>query len=316
MGKQGISGSGRYFAIFASDMTSPSRKEQRKERRRLFFRKLKLKYRLVIIDENTFAEKFSLRLSPINLFIWVGSLSLLLILGTTMLIAYTPLREFIPGYPDGSERRAMIENKVRADSLEAQLGKYDSYVKNIQTILNGGQPNDSLQADNVSINADNVEFRRTAEDSLLRKKVEDAERYELQFGSEERGMAGDKMYGVFFFTPLQGTITQSFNPSQQHYGIDIAAPARDGIKATLDGTVIFSGWTSEGGHEVHLQHANNLVSIYKHNAVLLKKTGETVKAGDVIAIVGNSGELSDGPHLHFELWHKGKAIDPQNYLIF
>lgn len=291
-------------------------KQQRKERRKRVIRRLRLKHRLVIIDETTFAERFSLRLSPMNLFIWLGSLVLFLIIGTTLLIAYTPLKEYIPGYPDGSERRALIDARIKADTLESRLKQYDDYVANIQAILNGERPEDTLSRNPEQINKADVQFTRSQEDSALRARVEENEKYELRSGKENLYNGGDQLYGVFFFTPLQGTITQSFNVREKHYGIDISSSSKDGIKSTLDGTVIFSDWTSDGGHEIHVHHGNHLVSVYKHNAVLLKKVGDRVKAGDVIAIVGTSGELSDGPHLHFELWHKGKPVDPQTLLIF
>ncbi|MBX7095365.1 MAG: M23 family metallopeptidase [Flavobacteriales bacterium] len=297
-------------------MEQASKKEIRREKRRKAMKKLRLKYRLVILDEGSFAEKFSLRLSPLNLFIWLGMFALLLIGLTTMLIAYTPLREFIPGYPDGSEREALIDNRIKVDSLEAELVKYERYVKNIQGILNGDRISDTLVEDSPEKNYANINFELSPADSVLRQKIEAEEKYEIRSGQNNIVLSNDNMYGIFFFTPLQGEITQSFNKREGHFGIDISAPSADGIKATLDGTVVFADWSSDGGHEIHIQHSNNLVSVYKHNAVLLKKTGDVVKAGDVIAIAGNSGELSDGPHLHFELWHRGKPIDPQNYLIF
>jgi murein DD-endopeptidase MepM/ murein hydrolase activator NlpD len=293
----------------------PSKREQRKERRRLWFARMRSKSRLVIVDEQTFAEKFSLRLSPMNLFIWVGSITFVLVVLTTMVIAYTPLREFIPGYPDGSERQAMVDNKIKADSLELELRKYDDYLRNVAIILNGGTIKDTAMESQAPGDYDDVDFSKSPEDSIMRRKVEEEERYALQSGNTVVAKSSDEMYGVFFFTPLEGTITQSFNPSQGHYGIDIVSPPKEAIKSTLDGTVVFADWTSDGGHEIHIQHSNNLISVYKHNAVLLKKTGDRVRAGDPIAIVGNTGKLSEGPHLHFELWHKGKAIDPQNYLI-
>lgn len=289
--------------------------QKKKKRFKRIMRKIRLKQRLVILDENTFEEKFSLRLSAMNLFIWIGSLSFLLILGTTILIAYTPLREFIPGYPDGSEKQQYIENRMKADSLESELKKYEDYVSNIQIILSGETPSDSSGNPVAIKDYKNVNFKRSSEDSIFRKKVEEEEKYNLQFGQAKAVVSNDQMYGIFFFTPLSGTVSQSFDPKKEHFGIDIITSTNDAIKATLDGTVVFADWTSDGGHEIHIQHSNNLMSVYKHNSVLLKKTGDVVNAGDPIAIVGNSGKLTEGTHLHFELWYKGKAIDPQNYLL-
>ncbi len=285
------------------------------KKRKPLIRKLRIKYRLVILDENTFAEKFSLRLSRLSTFIWISSAGLLLIALTTLMIAYTPLREFIPGYPDGSERRLMMSNLAKSDSLENELRKYEEYVSTLKVILDGEVPADSIAGKEAAKEYRSVHFTRSAEDSLLRRKVEEEEKYNLQFSKASETYSQDNMYGIFFFTPLEGTLTQSFNPATGHYGIDIVSGGKEAVKATLDGTVIFADWASDGGHEIHIQHTHNLVSVYKHNAVLLKKTGDYVKAGDPVAIVGNSGGLSSGPHLHFELWHKGKAIDPQLFLI-
>jgi murein DD-endopeptidase MepM/ murein hydrolase activator NlpD len=288
-----------------------------KEKNKKIIKKLRLKYRLVILDEHTFGEKWSFRLSPLNVFIAVGAISLLLIIGTIFIIAYTPLKEYIPGYPDGSEKQIAIENKLKTDSLENELQKFDKYLLNLYTILNGGLPVDSSQNLNISGDYKNITFQKSQQDSLLRIKIENEEKYALNFKSAATvvNTANDNLYGIFFFTPLEGTVTQSFNPQEGHLGVDIITAGNEAVKATLEGTVIFAGWTSDGGHEIHIQHANNLVSVYRHNAVLLKKTGENVKAGDPIAIVGSSGALSNGKHLHFELWHRGKPLDPQNFII-
>jgi murein DD-endopeptidase MepM/ murein hydrolase activator NlpD len=225
-------------------MEEASPKQQRKERRKRIIRKLKVKYRLVIMDDSTFAERFSLRLSPMNLFIWLGSLALALVIGTTLLIAYTPLKEYIPGYPDGSERRSMIEARIKADTLEARIKQYDDYVRNIQMILNGETQKDTLADGGDPVSKENVKFSRSQEDSLLRIRVEEQEKYELGASPATISSGGDQLYGVFFFTPLQGTITQSFSIKERHFGVDIASSSRDAIKSTLDGTVIFSDWTS------------------------------------------------------------------------
>ena len=295
-------------------MENTTSRQIRREKRRKLIRKLRVKYRLVILDDRSFAEKFSLRLSPMNVFIWAGSASVILVLLTTVVISLTPLREYIPGYPDGTERLEIINNKLATDSLEEELNRRDLYLNNILTILRGEKPSDSIA--NVEVREDlSLKGERSPQDSILRRKVEMEEKYELQFGKGVSLQANENMYGIFFYTPLEGTLTQSFDPETGHYGIDISSAQREAVKSTLDGTVIFAGWTSDGGNEVHIQHSNNLISVYKHNSVLLKKTGELVKAGEPVGIVGNSGQLTDGPHLHFELWHKGKPIDPQNYLI-
>jgi murein DD-endopeptidase MepM/ murein hydrolase activator NlpD len=309
----------RLYVEFLSDiwesMEKGKQRKERREKRKKLIKKLRAKYRLVILDDRSFAEKFSLRLSPMNLFIWAGSLSVILILFTTLVIAWTPLREFIPGYPDGTERAEMINNRLVIEKMEEKLKQRDAYLDNILHILRGEKIVDTLSSKENDPEFSATTRPRSPEDSILRKKVELDEKYEIQFGRGVSIVANDNMYGIFFFNPLEGTLTQSFDPKTEHYGIDIASAQREAVKATLDGTVIFAGWTSDGGNEVHIQHDHNLISVYKHNSILLKKTGDIVKAGEPVGILGNSGNLTDGPHLHFELWHRGKPIDPQNYLI-
>ena len=166
----------------------------------------------------------------------------------------------------------------------------------------------------TTVRYEHIHIKPSAGDSLLRKQIESQDVYSLAFNpskSQKNGVAD-----FLFFMPLKGVVTNSFNAKEEHFGVDIAAPENEAIKAALDGTVTISTWTSETGYVIQIQHENNLISVYKHNSTLLKKSGQFVKAGDVIAIIGNSGELSTGPHLHFELWYNGNPIDPQEYMIF
>jgi murein DD-endopeptidase MepM/ murein hydrolase activator NlpD len=159
-----------------------------------------------------------------------------------------------------------------------------------------------------------INIKHSKEDSLFRLGYETQDKYTLSINAASKGK--NSIAGFFFFCPVRGKVTSSFSAQTEHYGTDIAAAENEPVKATLDGTVIFSGWSSETGYVIQIQHSNNLVSVYKHNSVLLKKTGEYVKAGDPVAIVGSSGEQTTGPHLHFELWYNGSAIDPQDYIVF
>jgi murein DD-endopeptidase MepM/ murein hydrolase activator NlpD len=204
---------------------------------------------------------------------------------------------------------------LKSDSLEHELELNEVYLANISAILKGEDPSevDSTTAETLDpANIGNPAVR-SKEDSMLREYVEREDSYSLKSGTTTNSSTEAKLY---FFTPLKGSVTNGFNPTEKHYGIDVVAPKNEAIKATLDGTVIFADWTVETGYVIQLQHQNDLISIYKHNSVLLKKTGELVKAGEPIAIIGNPGELSSGPHLHFELWKKGIAIDPLKYLNF
>ena len=276
--------------------------------------RLKNKYRLVILNDDSFEEKVSLRLSRLNVFVMVGISSLVLILLVILLIAFTPLREFIPGYANVTVRKQGVENYIKTDSLELALANNNLYLENLKHIIQGEpiEYSDETFIDS-SVNYKDIKNHPIPEDSVLRKMIETEEKYNL---FNAAGSNPGKISSFIFFTPLKGSVTNRFNSKKEHYGIDVVAPKNEAIKATLDGTVIFAEWTAETGYVIQLQHADNIVSIYKHNSDLHKKVGDKVKAGEVIAIIGNSGELSTGPHLHFELWYNGIPINPEGYMMF
>ncbi len=285
---------------------------QKKKKKKL--QKLKNKYRLVILNDDTFEEKLSIRLSRLNVFSIVGFGSLILVVIVTIIIAFTPLREFIPGYTDVNLRKQGIKNTLKMDSLELALKQKEQYILNINKIIQGEplQFNDSVVVD-TNVNYKNITNEPISEDSMLRVMIESEEKYNLFKSAKNRP---EGISSFTFFTPIKGIITEMFNAKSEHFGVDLVAPKNEAIKATLDGTVIFAEWTLETGYVIEIQHTNNLISVYKHNSVLHKKQGDKVNAGDVIAIVGNSGELSTGPHLHFELWYNGIPINPQEYIMF
>ena len=278
------------------------------------FQKLKNKYRLVILNDDTFEEKVSLRLSRLNVFVVVGMSSLVLIILVILLIAFTPLREFIPGYANVTIRKKGIANTLKLDSLSAVLNRQEMYIENIKHIIQGNPIQyDQTTIVDSSVNYDLITNKRIGEDSLLRNMIEAEEKYNLFSVAES---TPGNISSFTFFKPLKGTVTNRFSLKKRHYGIDIVAPKNEAIKATLDGTVVFAEWTAKTGYVIQLQHDNNLISIYKHNSVLHKEVGDHVKAGEVIAIIGNSGELSTGPHLHFEFWYNGIPINPEDYMTF
>lgn len=291
--------------------------EEPKKKRKIL-KKLKNKYRMVILNDASFEEKFSYRLSPLNLFTLFLSITVVIILIVASIIVFTPLRESIPGYTDVNLRKDLTFMVLKADSLERELRLNQQYLDNINSILRGENPGSSLD-DSLSNDSENINYQedrsngKSIEDSLLREYVEREDSYSIEVGKEKRLSAVDRL---FFFNPLEGTVIQSYNLSEEHFGIDIVAPKDEAVKAVLRGTVIFAEWTVETGYVIQIQHANNLTSIYKHNSVLLKKVGEEVRAGEAIAIVGNTGELTSGPHLHFELWQEGVPLDPANYINF
>ena len=268
------------------------------------------------MNDSTFEEKVSLRLSPLNFFIVVGSCIILLTTLVISFVAFTPLREYIPGYADVNLRKRVLALSLKADSLEKDAAAKDLYVANINTIISGGQPQGDIKRPSQfeAEKYNNLDLKPSESDISLRKQIESQDPYTLL--SDNENVSGAGISGFFFFTPVKGIITNSFNSRDDHFGVDVVAAENEAIKATLDGTVFFAGWTSETGYVIQLQHSNNLVSIYKHNSAIIKKTGQTVKAGEAIAIIGNSGEHTTGPHLHFELWYNGAAVDPQEYMVF
>ncbi len=287
---------------------------EEKEKKGEFIKRLRHRYRLVVMNDDTFEEKFKLRLTPLGLVILLGSTIIIMIMIVTSLIAFTPLREYIPGYADVGVRRKLIRITLKSDSLEQALAEHNKFMGNIGEVLKGNGKTDTTQNQpDHSKEFGKLEMSPSVSEGVLRRDIESEDKYSLSY---ETRTAKNGISNFFFFTPLKGIVSSSFKSSEQHYGVDIVAPENEAIKSTLDGTVILSNWSSETGYNIAIQHSNNLISIYKHNSVLLKKVGEFVKAGDPIAIIGNSGEQTTGPHLHFELWYDGKAVDPQDYMVF
>lgn len=279
--------------------------------------RLKLKYKLVILNDETFEEKASFTLNRLNVFILSSVLLIVLIAIVTSLFIFTPLKEYIPGYADVSLRRDITEMSLKVDSLESLLASNDKYIKNIKDVIDGRVGKD----DTINVNSKPVlidtTFRigaKPEEDSLLRLMIENQNQYGFNVDAPVQKPTGIASYS--FFTPVKGIITEKYNPKKNHYGIDVAATKSEPIKVVLEGTVVFSGWTSDAGYVIAVQHSNDLLSIYKHCSVVLKKVGNFVRSAEPIAIVGDTGEYSTGPHLHFELWYKGNAVNPIDYINF
>ncbi len=288
-----------------------------KKPKKNFFSKLHDKYRLVLMNDDTFEEKISFRLTRLNVFIFFGTLVIFLVVATSYLIAFTPLKEYIPGYADFNTRKVLRELNLKADSLQAELRRKDLYIVNIRNIIEGRDPVDELpEMESSQEFTEITQLTRSREDSILRAQIESEVSYSDWSPGEMDIVESRGVSQFFFFPPLQGIITNHFNPATRHYGIDIVADKGSPIKATLDGTVIFATWTLTTGYTIGIQHANNLMSVYKHNDVLLKNEGSYVKAGEVIGIIGDSGTLSTGTHLHFELWFNGNPINPTDYIVF
>lgn len=290
------------------------------EKKVRWYRKLRDKYRLVILDEDTFEERISFRLSRLNVFVITGMLAIIFIFLTSYIIAFTPLKEYIPGFSDTDVQEELYELQLRADSLERAFKSKDLFIANMRKVMMGeditevknSPPSDTAEHGKYS----NISNKKSKEDSLLRQEFESSNKYSL-ISREKDDRRTQSTIGIpSFFTPVKGIITNHFNASARHYGVDIVAAKNEAIKSVYDGTVIFSEWSSTTGHVVAVQHINNVISVYKHNSVILRKQGSVVKAGESIAIIGESGEYATGPHLHFELWINGNPVNPEKYVIF
>jgi len=284
-----------------------------KEKRK-YIDKLKNKYRLNILNDETFEEVWAMRLSRLNVISVFGGAAILIVFLVIALIAFTPIREFIPGYPDGNTRRNIVINALKADSLERELKLWKDYYSNINNILRGGEPVNVESKPDSSVKYKEIRFTRSVEDSLLRMQIEENEMYNLSVFDGRK--AKNNISTILLFAPVKGVVTSTFSLQQNHFGVDIVAASNEPVVAVADGTVTLASWTTETGNVLQIQHDDNLISVYKHNSQLLKKQGARVKAGETIAIIGNSGELTTGPHLHFELWHNGNPIDPEKYIVF
>ena len=280
-----------------------------------FFSKLKQKYRLIVMSDSTLEDQLSFRFSGVDVITVLTIGCILLFVCFLLLVGYTPLNEYVPGKASSHLYKELIAITLKTDSLEKKLLVNEIYLKNISAIVNGEDPI-NLSTENIltlsSFEAE-LSFKKSKEDSLLRIAVEAEDKISL-FSSDKKG--SPEMENILFFSPIKGVITNGFNRKKEHFGTDIVAKEDEPIKCVFDGVVVISHWTSETGYVVGVQHANGVFSLYKHNSILFKNAGEYVRSGEVIAIIGNSGELSSGPHLHFELWHKGTPVNPENYISF
>ena len=272
------------------------------------------KFRLALIDNQSHKQLWTVHFTKTSFFIAIVTVIVTLCAAVFSLIAFTPVRTFIPGYPDSHSKRAAIQNAITIDSLETVIYKWGLYSENLKRVLEGADPVKIDSIVNAGMEAAakvNKDKDYSTQDSILREKVKEEE----QFGLSSKPNRSLPIEGKHFFSPLKGAISQGYD-SFSHPYIDITAPKGSVVKATLDGTIIFAGWDDQTGYTVHIQHDGDIISIYRHNEKLLKKTGDKVSAGTPIALVGNSGDITTGDHLHFELWHKGEVVDPTKYINF
>tara|TARA_B100001250_G_scaffold142800_1_gene122193 strand:- start:4427 stop:5281 length:855 start_codon:yes stop_codon:yes gene_type:complete len=283
---------------------------QDKTRVNKFLKKVFHKYRFVIMTDDSFEERFSLKLSKLNLFSFLGVFVFLCFFAMFFLVSYTSLSEYLPGKAKSEVHSELVLLTLKADSLIKALELQKNHLDNINNIIRGKELISPENNVNTTGFDPNLSFEKSINDSLLRIAVESEERGSLSIDKKEKNDV------IMFFTPIKGLITDAFSFTEKHFGVDLVAKEKTRVCSVLEGTVVFSNWTSETGYVIGIQHKNGYFSLYKHNSTILKSVGDFVKTGEHIAIIGNSGEFSSGTHLHFELWRKGVPVNPENYILF
>jgi murein DD-endopeptidase MepM/ murein hydrolase activator NlpD len=283
------------------------------------WQRLQHTYRLVIMNNDTFEEVGSYRLSLLTVYVMISTAMVAIAILVISAIVFTPLKRYIPGYADVGSNPRIIELNQELDSLTAMVESQRIYTESFRKMLVGEVetlaevPEQTYQPGDSALAVERIE-----EDERLRREVELEEIREIAQMTKSTNFNSREipLEQLYFTAPLTGEISAQFDVETKHMGVDIMAPKNTAVKSALDGWVVFSDWTAETGNTIGIQHANNIITFYKHNSVLLKDFGSFVKAGEAVAIIGNTGTLTDGPHLHFEIWHKGMPVDPAEYVNF
>ena len=285
----------------------------KKKRKRAFWHNIKFKYRLTVTNEHTLEEVVDIYVSKLNGLSWLLLIVFVIFSIAAVIVTFTPLRNYLPGYMNSEVRAQVVDNVLRADSLQRQLDRQRLYIMNIRDILRGEIKTDSTRwsIDSLTAIRSDSLLERSRREEQFQKQYEETERYNLT-----APLPSAEISGTIFCRPVNGIISSRFDRAHRHYGVEIAANPHESVMATIDGTVISAAYTIETGYVIELQHYQGFISVYKHCESLLKQEGETAKAGEAIALVSSTGKWSTGPHLHFELWYKGRAIDPTNYIPF
>lgn len=287
--------------------------QKKRKHQKSFWHRIRFKYKLSFFNEATLEEVWSFRLSQLSAFVVMAVFAFFLIAVTSFIIIKTPIRNYLPGYLDVEVRKEIVQNALKADSLERMIAIQTLYLKNVAGILSGTMPLDSIRTIDSLAHADaNYEIPKGKVESDFVKKFEEEEKYNLSVLTPTEIISDN----IFFYKPVSGVISAHYEAENRHYGVDLVAAARESVLSTLDGTVVFTGFDANYGNVIQIQHKNGFLSIYKHNELLLKEAGDHVVAGEAIALVGNTGKLSTGPHLHFELWYKGAPVNPEEYIAF
>lgn len=285
---------------------------KKKRLNKAFWNNFKFKYKLTIFNENTLEEIVGIHVSKLNGLSVLLTVLAVLFLIAACIIAFTPLRNYLPGYMNSEVRAQIVQNALRVDSLQQVLDRQNLYIMNIQDIFSGKVQVDTVQSlDSLTMARQDTLMERTKREEEFRHQYEETEKYNLGTITSQ-----PDVNGLIFYRPTRGMISDHFNAEKRHFGTDIAANPNESVLATMDGTVILSTYTAETGYLIGIQHNQDFVSIYKHCGSLLKKEGDAVKGGEAIALVGNTGTLTTGPHLHFELWYKGRPVNPEKYVVF
>lgn len=276
-------------------------------------KKLFNKSRLVILDEDNFEEKFSLKLNLMNVFVVLTTVSIVMIALTTYIIAFTPLREYIPGYNSTKLKREATENVIKTDSLTQELEANKAYLASIKKVLTGDLELTKLNRDSIYVpeqkETQHVDVSPSEAELKLMEEVALEDKYNLFEESKPR-------VNLVLFSPVKGHITEPYNSKNKHFAVDIALAKDTPIKSVAAGTVLFADWTPTNGNVIIVRHNDGIISAYKHAATLTKAQGDVVRSGEAIALAGSTGEQSTGVHLHFELWKDGYPINPTQYINF
>tara|TARA_B100001248_G_scaffold48926_1_gene31397 strand:+ start:999 stop:1856 length:858 start_codon:yes stop_codon:yes gene_type:complete len=283
-----------------------------KKKKNTLFEKLSTRFHILLVNEKTL-EKKKLFSSSTSSILFSMAIIFALTLATSFLVIYfTPLKEYFRGYTSLELRESSVENSLKLDSLERLYITQTRYLNSIKDLLAGNISFEDMSQDSIRAQNNSVEFeliKPSAEDSLLRILVQEEDKYNAFDISGER-------FTTVLFPPVNGNLSSSFDIDDKHYGVDIIMPENSPVHSISEGIVVFSEWTTETGYVIIVEHLNGLTSIYKHNASIVKSQGETVETGEIIAFTGNTGELTTGPHLHFELWFQGEPVDPESYIEF
>ena len=298
-----------------------AKKNKKASKFRDWFNRAQEKKRIIILDVDNYEEKRSYTTSKFNVFILLSFFTILLGFLSFALISYSSLKNLIPGYPNPTQQQEIKNKSIIIDQklteLLSKTEKEKSYINNVMQILNGSIPINEKDTSwkKIKPNANSNTNEISSSEKSMREKVQNREKFDIDV-IPGGALKSEVLPELLLFPPIKGEITNKMNISSGHFGVDIIAPKNEAVSSILNGTIIYHNWSPTDGHVVHIQHKKNLISIYKHNSEILKEIGDFVESGEPIAIVGNSGEHSTGPHLHFELWHNGYPLDPEIFINF